>query len=283
MKSRELLKRIRVAALGETARGLGLSEENFDGAEAQAEEIVASALSPSLGGGVRFIVVRDAHMIKNAEALQELFGPPADVQELMSVCVFMAKDLDARKKISKLLIESAAVIPCEDVAENEREAWIGYLSKRKGLPLSPEAMAEMSTLDPWSLDIVEQELEKLSLNSDGDSLLMGSGLASVDQFMEAFFMRDKKNALASSESFADRPEEGLPLLGLLTWNVRQLATQNRKLNPYLLEKLSRWSRGWKIAELADLQRELQEIDFSMKQTPRLPRGLWDSLVIKFSR
>jgi DNA polymerase-3 subunit delta len=283
MKSRELLKRIRTTALGEKPSGLGLSEENFDGADVEAEEIVASALSPSLGGGLRFIVVRDAHLIKNAEAISELFGKPAKAAETLSVCVFMAKDLDARKKISKLLLESAAVVACEEVSENEREAWIGYLSKRRGVSLSAPLVAQMTTLEPWSLDIVDQELEKFSLSSDAESLLVGGGLADTELFMDAFFRRDLKTALSASESFADHPEEALPLLGLLTWNVRQLATQNRKLSPYLLEKLSRWSREWRTAELVSLQEELAEIDFSMKQTPRLPLGLWDTLVIRFCR
>ena len=60
MKSRELLKRIRITALGEAPQGFGMAEENFDGAEAEAEEIVSAAMSPSLGGGIRFIVVRES-------------------------------------------------------------------------------------------------------------------------------------------------------------------------------------------------------------------------------
>ena len=199
------------------------------------------------------------------------------------VCVFLSKDIDARKKISKLLIESSAVVPCEEVGEVEREAWIGYLARRRGVALVPQLVAQMTTLEPWSLDIVDQELEKYSLTSDSESMLAGNTLAGADQFMDAFFMRDFKTALSACEGFADRPEESLPLLGLLTWNVRQLATQNRKLNPYLLEKLSRWSRQWPLADLVNLQEELSEIDFSMKQTPRLPLGLWDLLVMRFCR
>src|SRR4051812_2060005 len=71
MKSRELLKRIRKAALPESSDSIGalfgMAEENFDGAEQSGATVVESALSPSLGGGLRFIVVRDAHLLKTPE------------------------------------------------------------------------------------------------------------------------------------------------------------------------------------------------------------------------
>ena len=281
MKSRELLKRIRTAALGPSEKSaFGLSEENFDGMEADAEEIVSAAKSPALGGGLRFIVVRDAQNIKDLDPITELFSEPGPAATLTSVCVFIAKDLDGRKKISKLLLESAAVIPCEDVPEVERETWIQYLAKRKGVTLAPTLIAQMTSLDPWSLDIVDQELEKFSLSDDPESLLAGAAMGGGEHFMEAFFTRNKSQALAFAETFSDHPEEALPLLGLLTWNVRQLATRNRKLNPYLLEKLSRWARYWNEKELASLQSHLAEIDFSIKQTPLLPMALWDELVIR---
>ena len=60
MKSRELLKRIRRAALGEKPETF-CAETLIEGTEVDAASIVDSAQSPSLGGGLRFIVVRDAH------------------------------------------------------------------------------------------------------------------------------------------------------------------------------------------------------------------------------
>jgi hypothetical protein len=97
-------------------------------------------------------------------------------------------------------------------------------------------------------------------------------------------------ALPRVRAFADRPDEALPLLGLLSWNVRQLAllcadrekgTRSAKLNPYLAEKLNRWSRAWKSAEIEALQSELCALDFGFKQTPLLPLGLWSELVMRF--
>lgn len=307
MKSRELLKRIRRTVLGDEPSGggalLGFAEENLDGSEVTGPQVVEAAQSPSLGGGTRFIVVRDAHALKESEQLATLLQPRAKKDALASVCVFLSKDLDGRKKFSKLLLEKAAVVPCEDVPETEREAWIGYLAKRRNLELPAAMIAQLMSLDPWSLDIIDQELEKWSLARDtsgveqaGEVILTGSAIeGGTDAFLEAFFTKDLKQALAIAETFADQPDESLPLLGLLGWNVRQLAvicadreagirpgTHGTKLNPYAAEKLQRWSRGWRLSEVLALQSELAALDFSFKQTPLLPLGLWSSLVMGFA-
>lgn len=297
MISRELLKRIRKAVLGEQGSG-GMSsfaEDILEGTEVNAAQVMDSALSLSLGGGIRFVVVRDAHAIRDADELRPLLGQSAPRDQIQSVCVFLSKDLDGRKKFSKALIESAAVVPCEEIAEEDREAWIGYLAKRRGLALGPEETLSLRALDPWNLDIVDQELEKASLAGDdmktvllGDASSLGVG---AEFFLQAFFTRDAKKALALVSSFADKPDESLPLLGLLAWNVRHLALlineQSRsvarsvKLSPYVVDRLKRWTKHWTLADITALQAALAEIDFGIKQTPRLPIGLWTNLVISF--
>jgi DNA polymerase III delta subunit len=294
MKSRELLKRIRGAAIGNQPDAF-CPETLLEGTEVDAPSIVDAALSPSLGGGLRFIVVRDAHAIKESEELMSLLGPRAKVSELGSVVVFLSKDLDGRKKFSKVLTEKAAVVPCEEVVEGDREAWIGYLAKRKGLELPPKTVASLTTLDPWTLDIIEQELEKFSLAKLDDVFLEGElsfgALGGADVFLDAFFARNESAAMERVGSFADQPDEALPLLGLFAWNVRQLAlvvsdrergTRAAKINPYLAERFNRWAPRWRLIELEALQQRLAELDFGFKQTPLMPLGLWSGLVQEFT-
>lgn len=295
MKSRELLRRIRTAVLGEETAQSGMrsfAEDALEGAEATAASIVDSAQSLSLGGGVRFVVVRDAHLVKDPDALRDLLGPIRPKEELASVCVFLSKDLDARRKFSKLLVEKAAVVSCEEVPEDERDAWIGYLAKRRGLELPDEAVAQLRTLDPWTLDLMERELEKFELAGQDLEILLGG--ASQDKgsqaFLNAFLGRSFQNAMSCIEGFASKPEEALPLLGLLAWNARFVAllvadrergTRTVKLSPFLADRLNGWARKWKLPEAIRLQEALSEIDFGIKQTGALPLGLWSSLVSEF--
>jgi DNA polymerase III delta subunit len=295
MKSRELLKRIRKTVLGESTSVLGLSEESMDGPGLEAASVVDAAQSPALGGGTRLIVIRDAHALKNSDALAELFGPRQSKENLSSVCVFLSKDFDARKKISKLLAEKAAVVACEEIPENERDAWIQYLAKKKGVTLRDESLIQLASLDPWSLDIIEQELEKFSLDpsQSGDVFLGGSAPGTgSDSFLDAFFTRNLRQSLRIVEGFAGQPELALPLLGLFAWNVRHLGllladekagTRVVKLSPYIADKLKAWTRHWSLEEVLALQSKLQELDFNLKQTPLLPMGVWSDLVVSFCR
>lgn len=293
LKSREIVKRIRQAVLGsQGSQSLwSWGEENKEGSEVDAASLVDSALSPSLGGGIRLIIVRDAHAIKNPEDLAELFGNPDRKENLSSVCVCLSKDLDARKKFSKLLLEKAAVVPCDEVPEAQRQSWIQFLAKRRNIELSSSLVMRLYSLDPWSLDIVDQELEKYTLAGLSSEVILGGGVAGgTDHFIESFFSRDLRLALPSLQHFSNSPDESLPLLGLLNWNTRQLAgvvadreqkTRYSKLNPYLADKFVAWSKKWKLEELIELQHELFELDFQLKQTPLAPLGLWSLLVTRF--
>ncbi len=300
MKARELLKRIRRAVHGEektanaSAGFLGFNEENLDGTDTDAAAIVDAAQSLSLGGGTRLVLIREAHAIKDPEPIAALFGQPASREELLSVCVFLSKDLDGRKKFSKQLVEKAAVVSCEEVADEDREPWIGYLAKRRGVTLTPDLVLQLRSLEPWSLDIVDQELDKFALSGSDPAVLLGgsgSGMG-ADLFVEAFFGRDFAKAMSYVEELAESPEESLPLLGLLAWNVRYLAlllndqkqgTRHVKLSPFLADRLKRWARLWTLDEMLALQKALAELDFSVKQTARAPLGLWSTLVMSHAK
>lgn len=296
MKARELVRRIKSAAQGEEASVTSslLSCETLDGAETDGAAVVDAARSLSLAGGTRFVVVRDAHALKGAEALGELLGdPPFDARpkaELSGVCVLLAKELDGRRKFSKTLVERAGVVACDEIADVDREAWVGYLAKRRGLALDPAVVTGLRSLDPWSLDRVDQELSKLeAAGGDVDVLVAGAGEAgkSSEVFLEALFRRDKAKALAAAADFSDSPEIALPLLGLLGWYVRNLAllvsrrvsVRDLRLNPFAQERLARWARTWSLADVLKLQRRLQELDFSIKQTPKLGISLWSTLAM----
>lgn len=299
-KAREAFRWLRQAILGEAIPSsasqsggglLGLSEESLEASEVNVSVIIDSANSPSFATGTRLIVIRDAHLLKEADALSSLFGPVLPQSDVPFVCVFLAKDLDGRKKFSKQLIEKAAVVPCEEVAENQRESWIQFLSKKKKLTVEPPLVTRLLSLDPWTLDRVEQELDKWVIGGKVDDVvsseLGGSGEAQA--FVDALFGRKFESALAQVQEIATQPEVALPLLGLLTWNLRQLilflaaqsdptARSLQKPNPYLLDRLKRWSQLWKMPELLTLQHELADLDFSMKQTPLSPIGLWASVI-----
>jgi DNA polymerase III delta subunit len=299
MKSRELMKRILKAALGDQAPN-DFNFEKQDGSEVGTATILDAAQGFSLMGGTKVILVRNAEDLKQPEMLADYFESipshePVEAAELSSVVVFISKNFDSRKKTSKKIQELVATIPCEEVTEQDREPWIAYLAKRRGITLTPEEQSVLRGLDPWSLEIVDQELAKLELVGNEEELrkqvlLSGIDAFARDDFIDALFCRDSKRVLKWMHLFCEDIDVQLPILGLVSWNLRHLKlllieekTRSRsgeKRNPYLQRNLDRWKRFWTLDAIQEFEHGLFEIDFSLKNTPLIGKGLWTSLIFQ---
>jgi DNA polymerase III delta subunit len=297
MKSRELVKRIQRAALGDQTPN-DFNFEKIDASEVDAGSVIDAAQGFSMMGGTKVILVRNADEIKQHELIADFCASldshdAIEAADLANVIIFVSKNFDSRKKSFKKIQDLAAVIPCEEVAEQDRDPWIGYLAKRRGLILRSEESVVLRGLDPWSLEIVDQELAKLELVSDEEDLrkqvlLNGVDAFARDDFIDALFSRDKKRAMKWMHLFCEDIDVQLPILGLVSWNLRHLklvliedATRSRsgeKRNPYLQRNLDRWKRHWKLETIQRFEHGLFEIDFSLKNTPLLGKGLWSSLL-----
>ncbi len=300
MKSRELMKRIRREVLGsDSESGTSVFGESIlDAQECEVAEVLDAAQSLSFNGGTKFVLVKQAHLLKNPDALLELMNSEfIDASSGASVTVFLSKDLDQRKKFSKSLLDKAACVSCEETPEQDREAWTQYLAKRKGIALTPNEASLISAMDPWSLDGVERELEKMESAvspEDREAVILGGleGKGASESFVEGFLMRDRKRALPEVRHFAGFPENALPLMGLLAWNVKMLVgvlkdkeagTRETKLNSYVQDRFVRYQRAWTLPEAISLSHSLAEVDFYTKQTPRDPLGYWSELVLRYCR
>jgi DNA polymerase III delta subunit len=302
MKSRELVRRILRAALAGTEPN-AFNFEKLDAGEVGVERVLDATQGFSLGGGVRVILVRNVEDWKNLDPLGDYLKPLPDSEavdpaELQSVLILVSKSFDGRKKASKTILDSAAVTECEEVLEQDREPWVDYLAKRRGIRLEGNERLTLRGLEPWSLDIVDQELAKLELVGEdtalrAQALLSGVSAYARDDFIDSIFCRDLPRALGLHHLFCADMEVQLPFLGLLSWNLRHLKlyvleqeTRSRSLekrNPYLLKNLERWRRHWNSSSLRRLEQGLFGIDFSLKNTRLLSAGLWTDLLVSTGR
>ena len=301
MKAREIVKKIKRATLqGEASNDFNF--ENWDGSETGIETILDSAQSGSMMGGTKLIVVRNADEIRNLDPLARFLesmerdsawktvGKP---EEFQTVLVLISKGLDGRKKAAKVITEISAFVPCEEVKEAEREAWIDFLAKRREFKLTDSERLALRGLEPWNLEIMDQEISKLELVGSDEGLraqALRSGVSAFaqDDFIDAIFVRDQKRALGLVHLFSEDVETQLPFLGLLAWNLRQLkqfileqearAPSLERRNPMLLSKLERWRRFWNRHSIQNLEHSLFEIDFSLKNTRLMGLGLWTEMV-----
>lgn len=296
MKARELFKRIQKAVHGDEPVN-DFNYEKWDGSETAAETILDSVQSFSMMGGTKLVVVRNADEMERLDSMIPYLKECPDTVD-SSVLVMLAKGFDARKKISKAIEGAAAVIHCEEVSDHDREPWIDYLAKRRGVRITPEEKMALRGLDPWSLELVDQELAKLELIGDdttlrSDALLSGVDSMARDQFIEGLFLRNRALALKHVHHFHSDMDVQLPILGLIAWNLRQLKvaliekeTRTRsteRRNPYLAQKLDRWARAWTLDALQDFEQDLFDIDFALKNTRAIGEGLWMNLVLMNTR
>jgi DNA polymerase-3 subunit delta len=299
MKSRELVKRIGKAVLKETPAN-DFNTEKWDASEVGCEAILDAAQSFSLMGGTKIVIARNFDEVKNWDPLSDYLKHLGKSEagtglDFSSVLILLSKNFDARKKASKVIQEYGAVVECEEVSEADREPWIEYLSKRRGVVLNDSERLTLRGVDPWSLEIIDQEIGKLELVGNDQALraeLLLSGVSAYarDDFIDAIFSRDTKRALSLMHLFSNELETQLPFLGLLSWNFRHLklfvmeqemrARSNEKRNPYLMKNLERWRKFWNLASLQHLEDSLFEIDFSLKNTRLLGLGLWTETLIR---
>lgn len=274
-------------ASGETNHDI----QSLDGSELATSKITELLLNHQLGGGIPFLLIRNAHLLKGFETFEIPWSEKTHIGKINFICVFNSPELDLRKRTSKIILEKAAVVHCETIQEFEREKWIIKAMKEKNHELRQDEFGYLLNLEPWSLDLVDSELEKIILfnkyggskRSNQDSVyLTACTPLQREVFIEAFFTKNKKQALRGIESFAKETEEALPTIGMMSWYIRQILyfEQGQKLNPYLLEKIKRWSKIWSRDQLTLLQSCLTELDLSYKQTTIPPFFSWNRLIMQ---
>ena len=302
MKMRELTRRIanayRGVAVGEGGSNAGnllsdqFGELSFDGASTTAASVLDELNSLSLGVSEKVILLRNAHTLKDLEALVNE-APNVEFtakNKESAILIAWAKDLDQRKRSTKILTERAATVACEAIPERDRPAWIRYLMKRRGLSAEDGEnadwlVAELERLEPWTLDIVDAELAKFELTPEAlrrETFRGSSDERSGERFLEAFLNRNRAEAIHQVGGFAGLPEESFPLIGLLAWNFRMLTSA--KLSPHGArslgnrENLKAALAAWSLDELTGVQRRLTSFDASLKGSGEDPRAAWTQFV-----
>ncbi len=277
MKRRELMKRIH-----QQLNPNSMNRYRFEASDVTPESIVDQVNSLSLIAGCQWIEVHGAEQWKEASALETLMGPAQSADHLDSILILVAKDLDKRKRFSKILLERAAVVPCEAIADHEKEAWIQYLASRRNQTLPASQVLDLASRDPWSLEIIDQELEKLSLFDHKGSIADLSESFDPQEWIHWFLTKKKQACLSTLNAFVRDPEAALPFLGLLSWNLKQLllmqSDPKAKISRFAKKKLEGSLRDWPVTRLQATQRCLLELDRSLKQDRIDPLGAWSSFL-----
>jgi DNA polymerase-3 subunit delta len=178
----------------------------------------------------RLVEVRDADLANDADA--EALAAYLDRPSPDTVMLLIAGDIDFRSRAMKTLEKSRGALVCRFDHPKEREmpALAARRAKKHGLKLAPGAADALAVTVGADLTLLERALEKLAIATDGDVKANDVSAHVADTHLEDAFAfaaavagMDRKAAMAAAAQLQAAREEPFRLLGLLAWQLRQVA------------------------------------------------------------
>ncbi len=181
-------------------------EFNFSlyyGKDADPIAIISEARGFPLMSEKKLILIREAQDLKNFDAFEKYFQNPTESTIL--VFCHKYKDLDKRKKVTKVLYDSpkVTVFNSEKIKEYKLEEWIEGYIKRLGFQPEPKVSFMLSELLGNDLNKVVNEIEKLITNYQkgdkilGDDVMQKIGLSkefNIFELQKAISIKDTRRA-----------------------------------------------------------------------------------------
>jgi DNA polymerase-3 subunit delta len=206
------------------------NESSFGLASADVQHAIAAAEQLPMMGGRRVVRVTDFGRLREAdeEALVRYLTRPADT----SVVIFVADDLDKRRKLSKTLLETCASVEFAELKDAELAAWARDRLKHLGAYADERTLRQTVALVGASVRQLATELEKLATAAlPGGQITMEMVEALVGRSRELsnfelsdhLVARDRRRALETLRKLLDDGAEPVMLIGLLASNFHRLA------------------------------------------------------------
>jgi DNA polymerase-3 subunit delta len=203
--------------------GYSLSGTDVQQAIAAAEQL--PMMSPR-----RVVRVRDFGKLREAdeEALLRYVARPVE----SSVVIFIADELDKRRKLSKTLLDACAAVEFAPLSDTELAEWAKKRLKELKAQTDARTLHQIVALVGSDVRTLSNELEKLACAALGagpitmemvDSLVGRSRELSNFELADHLVARNRKRALQTLNRLLDDGAEPVMLIGLIGSNYRRLA------------------------------------------------------------
>jgi DNA polymerase III subunit delta len=272
-----------------------LSEVTFE-ARTPAAELIGALTTPSLLGGIRLVVVRDAQdMLKEqVTALQSYLEQPSDTAVLVLVA-------SGRTKLDATVKKTGTFVALDAPKGRRLASWVKERARVHGLGLDDRAA--------WALlDSVGNDLRDLDGALSQLATGAGQGRATVADIKKAFpraadqriytftdAVGDRRigPAMAALRRLLNQGEEPLVIFGALAGQVRRMlwargaADRGSKevgellgLPSWRAERLTKQARAYNEGELVASMQVLAETDVEMKGGDLPPAAALERAVVQ---
>lgn len=184
-------------------------------------------------------VVRVKDFAKLRETDEEIIIRYLDRPVDSTVMVFVADDLDKRKKLTKALLASCAVVEFPAVKDAEAKAWARTRLKELKTTADDRVLTELVRLVGTNLQTLSSELDKLAAAAIEtgaitaelvDQLIDRSRELSNFDLGDQLIAGDRRRALETLHRLLDDDVAPVMLLGLIAGNYHRLALAKEFLN-----------------------------------------------------
>jgi DNA polymerase-3 subunit delta len=206
------------------------NDSRFSLASGNVQEAIAAAEQLPMMSATRVVRITDFGKLREAEeeVLIHYLKRPAE----SSVVIFVADDLDKRKKLTKELLDKCAVVEFPAVKDGEARAWAKEHLRRLKVSADERVLGEIITLVGTDIQTLSSELEKLAsaaaetgrITSEMvDDLIGRSRELSNFALGEQLIARNRKRAMETLHRLLEDGAEPVMLIGLIAGNYHRLA------------------------------------------------------------
>lgn len=285
LKRETVLKRLRqrVAKSGD----IDFNSDTFSGANASGEDIVAACNTIPFASDVRLVVVRDADVLKkaDADALADYLASPNDT----TVLAMDSTKMDKKKRLYKAVraLGSECVIDCTPRKSYELPSMVRGMAVTHGVTIDDDAAQRLIELVGSNTVHLDGELQKLALAHTGadaigvsevEALVTRSAEAKPWDVTDAFAARDAAACVQAIRNV--KGTTPISLLGRCVSEARilltchALAARGRSsandLAEYLnmpawkVKRVPGWARKWRTEELRHVFGTARDAERKMK-------------------
>ncbi|SEN07760.1 DNA polymerase III subunit delta [Paenibacillus sp. OV219] len=277
----------------------------FDTSETAIEEVVAEADTLPFFASRKLVLVRDSSVLATAQGKEAKLEHSTDslIAYLKQPCetsviVFqvMAEKLDERRKVVKLLKEQDALMPFQELQENELLQWTIKRAEEQGRTMSRDAAQLLLARTGTSMQQLAHEVDKLCLHAgsgggisgeDVEQLIASTVEEDVFALIDAMASLQVERALKLYGELLLRREEPIKIAALIArqfrimLQVKELEQHNYSqqqmagqigLHPYAVKLAAEKAKRFSAQTLGKHLSRLAELDYNMK-TGRVDKTL----------
>ena len=228
------LRRVAAQTITETALSRTMLREFNESAFSLLSDPVQSAVAAAeqlpMMSEMRVVRVRDFARLREADEdiLIRYLNNPSPT----TVMIFIADDLDKRKKSSKVLLETCTVVEFSPLKDAEAKAWAKSRLKELKVSADDQVFSELIRLVGTDVQTLANELEKLASAAAAtdritldhvDELIGRSRELSNFELADHLMAGNRKKALETLHRLLEDGAEPVMLVGLIAGNFHRLA------------------------------------------------------------